>query len=93
VPTRQQRIQVTEDRELSAALRAAVPHLPPGLPRSQQVRELALAGARYLATEQPDEARRRERLGELADHFRQPTTAPWDWETLRDGKHRAWPIR
>jgi hypothetical protein len=93
MPTRQQRIQITEDRELAAALRAAVPYLPPGLPRSQQVRELALAGAQYLAAEQPDEAKRRELLAELADRFRQPETAPWDWEMLREGKHSAWPIR
>jgi len=55
--TRYRRIQVTEDPELAGALRAAALHLPPGLPRSRQVRDLAIAGGRYLATEPPDEAR------------------------------------
>lgn len=49
VPTHRHRIQVTEDRE-----RAAAPHLPAGLPRSQQVRELAIAGARHLAAAPPE---------------------------------------
>lgn len=93
MPTHHHRIQVTEDRELSAALRAAAPHLPPGLPRSRQVRELAIAGARHLAAAPPDEAKRQALLEELADDFRKPETAPWDWEELREGKARAWPIR
>ncbi len=93
MPTHHHRIQVTEDRELAAALRTAAPHLPAGLPRSQQVRELAIAGARHLAAAPPDETKRQELLEELADHFRKPDTAPWDWETLREGKPRAWPIR
>jgi hypothetical protein len=93
MPTSQHRIQVTENRELADALRAAAPHLPAGLPRSQQVRELAIAGARHLAAAPPDEAKRRKLLEELADNFREPKTAPWDWEALREGKRRAWPIR
>ncbi len=93
VPTRHHRIQVTEDHELSAALRAAAPHLAAGLPRSQQVRELAIAGARHLAAVPPDEAKRLESLEKLAEHFRKPETAPWDREALREGKRRAWPIR
>ena len=93
MPTHHHRTLVTEDRELAAALRAAAPHLPAGLPRSQQVRELAIAGARHLATAPPDEAKRKELLEELADHFRKPETAPWDPGALRDGKRRAWPIR
>jgi hypothetical protein len=93
MPTSHHRIQVTENRELTAALRAAAPHLPPGLPRSQQVRELAIAGARHLAAVPPDEARRRELLEELAGYFRDPESAPWDEEALREGKRRAWPIR
>jgi hypothetical protein len=93
MPTSHPRIQVTEDRELTAALEAAAPHLPAGLPRSQQVRTLAIAGARHLAAAPPDEAKRKELLEELADHFRKPETAPWDLEALRDGKRRAWPIR
>jgi hypothetical protein len=49
MPTRHHRIQVTEDPELAHALKAAAPHLPAGLSRSRQVRELAIAGARHLA--------------------------------------------
>jgi hypothetical protein len=93
VPTRHHRIQVTEDNELAAALRAAEPHLPAGLPRSQQVRELAIAGARHLAAVPADENRRKELLNELADAFRNPESAPWDQVSLREGKHRAWPAR
>jgi len=93
VATSHPRIQVTEDPELARALRAAAPHMPPGLPRSRQVRDLAIAGARQLAGDPPNEERRRELLKELAEHFERPETAPWDWDLLRDGKLRAWPIR
>jgi hypothetical protein len=93
IPTHHHRIQVTEDRELTAALQAAAPHLPAGLPRSQQVRELAIAGAKHLAAASPDETKRQALLEELANNFRAPETAPWDREALRDGKRRAWPIR
>jgi hypothetical protein len=54
---------------------------------------LAIAGARHLAAVPPDQASRRNLLEELADNFRKPETAPWDWEALRDGKRHAWPIR
>jgi hypothetical protein len=84
------RIQVTEDPELARALRAAAPHLAPGLSRSRQVRELAIAGARQLADGTQSEERRRELLERLASHFQDPETAPWDWEVLRDIKRRAW---
>lgn len=93
IPTQHPRIQVTEDRELAAALQVAAPHLPPDLPRSKQVRELAIAGARHLAAASPDDTKRQALLEELADNFRAPETAPWDREALRDGKRRAWPIR
>lgn len=93
MPTVHRRIQVTEDHELRAALRSAAPHLPPGLARSQQVRELAIAGARHLAAVGPDEATRKTLLEELADDFRQPESATWDHEALLGGKQRAWPIR
>jgi hypothetical protein len=91
--TRHHRIQVTEDPALAAALRTAEPHLPAGLPRSGQVRELAIAGARYLAAEPQSEAERRELLERLAKRFEEPESAGIDWELLRDGKRRAWPIR
>jgi hypothetical protein len=87
------RIQVTEDPELANALRAAAAHLPPGLSRSRQVRELAIAGARHLTDEPATEERRRSLLESLAGYFEQPETAPWDWDVLRDGKPGAWPIR
>jgi len=93
MPTHHPRIQVTEDRELAAALRVAAPHLPAGLPRSQQVRELAIAGAQHLAAGPADTARRKTLLEGLAENFRDPDTAPWDAEALREGKQRAWPIR
>jgi ABC-type molybdenum transport system ATPase subunit/photorepair protein PhrA len=93
MPTDHPRIQVTEDRELRAALHAAAPHLPAGLPRSRQVRELAIVGARHLSGEEPDDARRQELLEELARSFEEPETAGVDWELLREGKRRAWPIR
>jgi hypothetical protein len=93
MPTRHSRIQVTEDRELAAALRAAAPHLPVGLPRSRQVRELAIVGARQLSGEQLEESRRQDLLEQLAQSFEEPGAAGIDWDLLRDGKHRAWPVR
>lgn len=93
VPTRHHRIQVTEDPELADALRTAAPHLPAGLPRSRQVRELAIAGARHLAAVPQDEDRRQELLEQLARSFDEPETAGIDWDLLREGKRRAWPIR
>jgi hypothetical protein len=93
VATSHPRIQVTEDPELARALRDAAPLLPPGLSRSRQVRELAIAGARQLADHPYTEERRQELLKRLASYFEHPETAPWDWEELREGKRRAWPIR
>jgi hypothetical protein len=87
------RIQVTEDPELRSALRAAAAHLPPGLSRSRQMRELAIAGARHLAEEPIGEERRKELLEDLAQRFMEPETAGIDWDLLRDGKLRAWPLR
>jgi len=93
MPTHHPRIQITEDRELAAALRAAAPHLPAGLPRSRQVRELAIAGARHLSGEPVDEGRRQELLEQLAQSFDEPAVAGIDWDLLREGKQRAWPVR
>jgi hypothetical protein len=93
MPTAHPRIQITEDRELTAALRAAAPHLPAGLPRSRQVRELAIAGARHLSGELVEESRRQELLEQLAQSFEEPEASGLDWDLLRDGKPRAWPLR
>jgi hypothetical protein len=93
VPTRHPRIQVTEDPELASALRAAAPHLPAGISRARQVRELAIAGARHLSDAPQTEGERRALLERLAARFRDPANSGIDWDVLRDGKPRAWPIR
>src|SRR4051812_37287927 len=85
MPTRHHRIQVTEDPELRRALRAAAPHLRPGLSRAGQVRELALAGARQVVGATPSERQRRELLERLAQRFEDPAGAGLDWEALREG--------
>jgi hypothetical protein len=92
MPTRHRRIQVTEDPELERALRSAAPHLPPGLSRSGQVRQLAIVGARNLAGDADSEARRHELLERHAKRFEHPEDAGIDWELLRTGKQRAWPL-
>lgn len=92
VPTRYPRIQVTEDPELTRALRAAAPHLPPGLSRSRQVRDLAIAGARQLIDSPYSEEERGALLERLAETFEHPRTGGIDWDLLRDGKRRAWPL-
>jgi hypothetical protein len=92
MPTRHRRILVTEDPELSRALHSAAPHLPPGLPRSRQVRELAIAGARHLAGIPDTDVTRRALLERLASRFEDPETAGIDWDLLREGKRRAWPV-
>jgi len=90
MPTAHRRIQVTEDSELTEALGAAAPHLPPGLARSQQVRELAIAGARHLAGSPRSEAERRVLLERLAARFESPEAMGIDVDLLRDGKRFAW---
>jgi hypothetical protein len=93
VPTHHPRIQVTEDRELTVALRTAAPYLPSGLPRSRQVRDLAIVGARHLSGEHGDDDKRQELLEQLAQSFDEPDVAGIDWDLLRKGKQRAWPAR
>ncbi len=92
VATRHRRIQVTEDPELARALRAAAPHLPPGLSRSRQVRDLAIAGARQLAAGPHAEKERHALLERLAERFEHPDEAGMDWDLLRDVKCRAWRV-
>ena len=93
VPTRHHRIQVTEDPELTSALRTAAPHLPTGLPRSQQVRELAIVGAQSLAGAPRSEPERRALLDSLAETFDDPAAAGVDWDVLRESKQLAWAPR
>lgn len=93
MPTRHSRIQVTEDPELTRALRAAASQLPSGLSRAGQVRELALAGARALTAGVPSEHERRHLLERLAAQFDSPQEAAVDWDALREGKRAAWPER
>jgi hypothetical protein len=92
MPTAHRRIQVTEDPELTSALRAAAPLLPSGLSRAGLVRELTLVGARALVERETDGGDRATLLNRLADRFRDSETSAMDWEALRDGKPNAWPI-
>jgi hypothetical protein len=64
MPTKLRRIAVTEDPDLSAALRRAA-LVYPGLSRAGLVRELALRGARQLSDESGDDPLQRilERTG------------------------------
>lgn len=62
-------------------------------PMSTQHRRIQVTEDREHAAVSADEAKRQKLLEELADDFRKPETAPWDWEALREGKRRAWPIR
>jgi hypothetical protein len=93
MPTRHHRIQVTEDPELADAIAAAAPHLPSGLSRSRQVRELAIAGARHLTEVPQGEDERQALLAQLAQRFEDPEDGSLDWDALREGKRRAWPAR
>jgi hypothetical protein len=93
MPTRHHRIQVTEDPELANALRTAAPHLPAGLSRAGQVRALAIAGARHLATGPLADRERHDLLQRLAARFDEPASSDIDWDALREGKRRAWPTR
>jgi hypothetical protein len=91
MPTAHRRIQVTEDPELTSALRAAAPLLPSGLSRAGLVRELTLVGDRALVERETD-GDRAALLSRLADRFRDSETSAMDWEALRDGKPNAWPV-
>jgi hypothetical protein len=93
MPTQHHRIQVTEDPELADALRRAAPHLPAGLSRSRQVRELAIAGARHLTAVSRGDRERRELLARLAARFEERGSAGLDWDALRKSKRRGWPAR
>ena len=66
-----------------------LPHLPPGLPRSRQVRDLAILGACHLGDADADEERRQALLEELARDFEAPEQAGVDWEQMREGQVRC----
>ena len=85
LPTRHPRIQVTEDPQLTWALRAAAPYLPQGLSRSAQVRALAIAGADHLIGVDRTYAERKVQLEALAATFDEPDKLI-DMEALRDVK-------
>ncbi len=74
-------------------LRSAAPHLPAGLSRSRQVRNLAIVGARHLSAVPRGEAERRELLDQLARRFEELADTGMDWDALRDSKRYAWPLR
>ncbi|HWJ51352.1 MAG TPA: hypothetical protein VNR42_10045 [Solirubrobacteraceae bacterium] len=52
---------------------------------------MATSHPRIQVTEDPEFARAL--LEGLAESFMKPETAGIDWDLLRDGKLRAWPIR
>ena len=92
MPTAHRRIQVTEDPELTKALRAAAPLLPSGLSRAGLVRELTLVGARALVERDAIGDDRAALLSRLAARFHDPSATLMDWDALRDGKAHAWPV-
>jgi hypothetical protein len=86
MPDRHPRIKVTKDPELEEALRRAAPYLKPGMPISQQIRELAIIGSQEFPDPDPplDDAEVQRRLEQLAAMFENPETALWDWDMLRE---------
>ena len=62
MPTRHDRIPVTKDPELAAALERVAPLVPAGVKPATLVRDLALRGADALLAERRDDAAAIERL-------------------------------
>jgi hypothetical protein len=62
LPTRHDRIPVTKDPELAAALERVAPLVPPGVKPATLVRDLALRGADALIAEHQADAAAVERL-------------------------------
>jgi hypothetical protein len=90
MPTQHPRVQVTKDPELAEAIELAKPHLRPGMPLSQQIRELAIIGSRHLNGMPTDDDEIQRRMEKLVDMFQNPEAAGLDWELLRDVKQVAW---
>jgi hypothetical protein len=79
---------VTKDPELAEALRAAAPHLNPAMSVSEQIRHLAIVGARsFPEWSPPDE----ETLRWAAKRMTDPDDSGLDLDLLReriDARHR-----
>lgn len=87
---RHPRIKVTKDPELAEALRAAAPHLNPEMTVSQQIRHLAIIGARSFP-EMPDPEDSRRAWEWISEKLSDPETSGLDFDLLRetvDTRHR-----
>lgn len=78
---------------MAQALRDASPHLPTGLSRARQVRDLAIAGAQQMVAMPSSEEERNTALERLATTFDDPDSSVIDIVSLREGKARAWRAR
>ena len=84
--TKFQRIAVTNDPELQAALEAVRPYVG-DVPLATIVHDLAVRGAEVLAAE---EEKRRESLAWLAWAFTTRPEGVLDWELLERVRDEAW---
>lgn len=85
MPTKHQRIPVTNDVELADAL-ARVARFYAGQPTSRVVRDLAIRGAEAVERENADREAAIERLIE----FSTQRTDLIDWDGLEHRRHGAW---
>jgi hypothetical protein len=85
------RVQVTMDPELAEALRAAAEHLNPEMSVPEQIRHLAIIGARSFPEWTPtDEETRRREWERFDEMLSDPEGAGLDWDLLRrivDARH------
>jgi hypothetical protein len=86
--TRFDRIAVTKDPALAAALDRATPFVGAGKPAGTLVHDLAIRGADALVEEQ---RRRTEQLAWVAEATTSPQT-PWDPEVLERIDELAWGV-
>lgn len=86
MPTRHQRIPVTNDDELREALDRAAPFVAPGTRTATLVHDLAIEGARSVAA---DRERRASALRRLAERLGR-AQPPWDPEVLAHVDELAW---
>ena len=86
MPTRHDRIPVTKDPELAAALERVAPLVPAGVKPATLVHDLALRGAQALIAERQADTERLERLIErtLSDD------PGYDRDLLGDIDREAW---